>query len=90
MSRPIDGALFLLVLFAVGILSGATAAVIGFGIGSLLTPLLILHLDPELAVAAVALPHLFATALRYVRHAAAVHRATFLRFGLWSAAGGLA
>lgn len=71
-------------------LSGGTAAVIGFGIGSLLTPLLILHLSPELAVAVVALPHLLATAVRYVRHAPAVDRTTFLRFGLVSAAGGLA
>jgi uncharacterized protein len=40
-------------------------------------------------VAAVALPHLIATAVRYGQHASAVHRATFLRFGLWSCAGGL-
>ena len=73
----------------VGVLSGGTAAVIGFGIGSLLTPLLTLRLSPELAVAAVALPHLLATAVRLVRHAAAVDRPTFLRFGLLSACGGL-
>ncbi len=85
-----DGAVFLVALFAVGVLSGGTAAVIGFGIGSLLTPLLTLRLSPELAVAAVALPHLLATAVRYVRHARAVDRPTFLRFGLLSAAGGLA
>lgn len=71
-------------------LSGSTAAVIGFGIGSLLTPLLTLRLSPELAVAVVALPHLLATAVRYVRHAAAVDRSTFVRFGLLSASGGLA
>ena len=71
-------------------LSGSTAAVIGFGIGSLLTPLLTLHLTPELAVAAVALPHLLATAVRYARHAAAVDRVTLVRFGLLSASGGLA
>jgi uncharacterized protein len=72
------------------VLSGSTAAVIGFGIGSLLTPLLTLRLSPALAVAAVALPHLLATAARYIRHAGAVDRPTFLRFGLLSAAGGLA
>ena len=71
-------------------LSGSTAAVIGFGIGSLLTPLLTLRLTPELAVAVVALPHLLATAVRYLRHAGAVHRPTFVRFGLLSAAGGFA
>src|ERR687891_500375 len=80
---------FLLAVFAVGLLSGGTAAVNGFGIGSLLTPLLILRMTPDLAVAAVALPHLLATAVRFTRHAPAVHRPTFLRFGLWSAAGGL-
>lgn len=71
-------------------LSGGTAAVIGFGIGSLLTPLLTLRLSVELAVAVVALPHLVATAVRYLRHAGAVDRPTFLRFGLVSALGGLA
>ena len=74
----------------IGALSGATAAVIGFGIGSLLTPLLLLQLTPETAVAAVALPHLLATAVRYARHAGAVDRQALLRFGLLSAAGGLA
>jgi uncharacterized membrane protein YfcA len=86
----VDGLPFLLAVFAVGLLSGGTAAVVGFGIGSLLTPLLILRTSPDLAVAVVALPHLLATAVRYTRHASAVHRPTFLRFGLWSAAGGLA
>jgi hypothetical protein len=81
--------LFLVLLFAVGVLSGSTAAIVGFGIGSLLTPLLTLRFSPELAVALVALPHLLATATRLVRHAAWVDRKTFLRFGLLSAAGGL-
>ncbi len=86
----IDSILFLLAVFAIGVLSGGTAAVVGFGIGSLLTPLLTLRLSTDLAVAAVALPHLLATALRFVRLAPAVDRPTFLRFGLCSAAGGLA
>ena len=85
-----DSVPFLLAVFLAGLLSGGTAAVIGFGIGSLLTPLLTLRMTPELAVTAVALPHLLATAVRFTRHAPAVHRPTFLRFGLWSAAGGLA
>jgi uncharacterized protein len=80
---------FLVAVFAVGFLSGGTAAVVGFGIGSLLTPLLTLRMTPDLAVAAVALPHLLATAVRFTQHASAVHQPTFLRFGLWSAAGGL-
>ncbi len=81
--------MFLGTVFLVGVLSGATAAVVGFGIGSLLTPLLTLRLGTELAVAAVALPHLVATALRFIRHAGAVDRQAFASFGLWSAVGGL-
>jgi uncharacterized membrane protein YfcA len=65
----------------VGLLSGSTTAVIGFGIGSLLTPLLTLRFSPEPAVALVALPYLLATAVRLVRHAAWVDRTTFLHFG---------
>jgi uncharacterized membrane protein YfcA len=83
-------ALFYTLLLAVGVLSGATAAVIGFGIGSLLTPLLLTRFDPHLAVGLVALPHLLATATRYVQHRHAVDRPVLLRFGVPSAIGGLA
>ena len=72
------------------LLTALSAAVIGFGVGSLLTPLLTLRLSPALAVAVVALPHLLATATRLFRHAPSVDRSTFLRFGLLSASGGLA
>jgi uncharacterized membrane protein YfcA len=81
--------LFLASVFALGVLSGATAAVVGFGIGSLMTPLLLTRLEPTLAVAAVALPHLVATALRFIQHRRAVERAVIVRFGLPSALGGL-
>jgi uncharacterized membrane protein YfcA len=43
-------------LFAVGSLAGAIAAVAGFGIGSLLTPLLALATGTTVAVAAVSIP----------------------------------
>jgi uncharacterized membrane protein YfcA len=43
-------AAFLSVIFAVALLSGATAAVAGFGIGSMLTPLLALRLGMQTAV----------------------------------------
>ena len=56
--------LFLVALFLVGVLSGATAAISGFGIGSLLTPLLASQVGTGMAVAAVAIPHAIATALR--------------------------
>ena len=81
--------LFFAVLLAVGILSGATAAVIGFGIGSLLTPFLLARLEPHLAIAVVALPHLIATGIRYVHHRQWVNRTVLLRFGVPSAVGGL-
>jgi uncharacterized protein len=80
---------FLPALFGLGTLSGATAAVVGFGIGSLLTPLLVARVDPQLAVAVIALPHLLATLVRFLQHRRAVDRAVLLRFGLPSAAGGV-
>ncbi|HET8646571.1 MAG TPA: sulfite exporter TauE/SafE family protein, partial [Vicinamibacteria bacterium] len=82
--------LFLAALFALGVLSGGTAAVVGFGIGSLLTPFLLARMAPQEAVAAVALPHLLATAVRLVQHRRAVDRGVFLRFGLPSAVFSLA
>ena len=51
-------------LFLVGVFSGATASVVGFGIGSLLTPLFALELGTSVPVAAVTLPHALATAVR--------------------------
>lgn len=80
---------FALALLAVAVLSGATAAVVGFGIGSLLTPLLAARYGMPTAVAAVALPHALATGLRWWRLRDAVDRTVLRRFGLLSAAGGL-
>jgi uncharacterized membrane protein YfcA len=81
---------FLLLMFAVGVLAGAVAAVSGFGIGSLLTPLLALRVGTKLAVAAVSIPHLAATALRLWIMRKEVDRKLLWSFGLMSAAGGLA
>jgi uncharacterized membrane protein YfcA len=75
-------------LFLVAVLGGATAAVAGFGIGSLLTPILALSVGTPLAVAAVSIPHAAATALRFWRLRTSVDRGVLLRFGLLSAAGG--
>ena len=80
---------FLIALALLGVVSGATAAVVGFGIGSLLTPLLALRLDMTTAVAAVALPHAAATALRCWRLRHAIDWSVARRFGLLSALGGL-
>jgi len=74
----------------VAILAGAVAAVSGFGIGSLLTPILLLSMPAAHAVAILAIPHAAATSIRWLRLRADVHRPTFRQFGIASAAGGLA
>lgn len=71
-------------------LSGATAAVVGFGIGSLMTPLLLTRFAASTAVGLVALPHLIATAVRFVRHRHGIDRTVLKRFGIPSAFGGAA
>ncbi|HET7903925.1 MAG TPA: TSUP family transporter [Candidatus Eisenbacteria bacterium] len=76
-------------IFTVAIFAGATASVVGFGIGSLLTPLLAASYGTGLAVAAVTIPHAIATAVRCWRLRAAIDRRVLVRFGLLSAAGGL-
>ena len=82
--------MFLGAILTLGVVSGATAAVVGFGIGSLMTPLLLTRFSAPVAVGVVALPHLIATAVRLVRHHPAADRGVLLRFGLPSAAGGVA
>jgi uncharacterized membrane protein YfcA len=81
---------FLAAVFAIAVLSGATASIVGFGIGSLLTPLLALRFGMDTAVAAVALPHAVATAIRCWRLRQSIDGTVLRRFGLLSAAGGLA
>ena len=77
------------VLLVVSVLAGAVAAVTGFGIGSLLTPVLALHVGTKIAVAAVSVPHLVGTGIRFWLLRSHVDRAVLWRFGLTSAAGGL-
>src|SRR5579863_1866683 len=72
-----------------GVLAGAIAAVAGFGIGSILTPVVAIHTDTKIAVAAVSVPHLIGTAVRFWRLRAYVDRGVFMSFGVASAAGGL-
>ena len=69
--------------------AGAIASIAGFGIGSLLTPLLTIPYGAKLAVAAVSIPHFFATALRFWKLRAHIDRKTLIHFGVLSAAGGL-
>ncbi len=78
------------VLAAAAVAAGALATVVGFGIGSVLTPVLAWQAGTKVAVAAVSIPHLIGTALRFSMIAGHVDRRVFLSFGLTSAAGGLA
>lgn len=73
----------------VAVLAGAVASVAGFGIGSLLTPVLSVSLGVKLAVALIAVPHFAGTGLRLWRLRAHVDRSVLLGFGIASAAGGL-
>jgi uncharacterized protein len=77
-------------LVLVAVVAGAVAAVAGFGIGSLVTPALALAVGTKVAVALTAIPHAVATAVRLWGLRASVDRGVLLRFGLASAAGGLA
>lgn len=72
------------------VLGGAVAAVSGFGIGSLLTPFLLLSFPAAEAVAIVAIPHVVATTVRLWRLRGDIDRPTFKQFGIASAVGGLA
>jgi uncharacterized membrane protein YfcA len=80
---------FLAFTAAVSAVAGGIAAVTGFGIGSLLTPLLNTRDDMRVAVATASIPHVVATALRLWRLRHDVDRAVLKSFGLMSAAGGL-
>jgi uncharacterized membrane protein YfcA len=78
-----------LLLGLLAMVAGAVAALAGFGIGSLLTPVLAVTVSTRLAVSLVALPHAVATAVRLWALRDAVDRSILLTFGLASAVGGL-
>lgn len=82
--------LFALLVAVVGLIAGGVASVAGFGIGSLLTPTLALRTGTKLAVAAIAIPHVIATAQRFWMLRRHVDRHVLLGFGVASAVGGLA
>ncbi|MEX2137631.1 MAG: sulfite exporter TauE/SafE family protein [Pirellulales bacterium] len=81
---------FLLLVLVVAFLAGGVASITGFGIGSLLTPLLDVRLPFKLAVAVVSIPHFIGTAVRFFTLRQHVDRRVLMGFGLTSAAGGLA
>jgi uncharacterized membrane protein YfcA len=72
-----------------GIAAGAIASIAGFGIGSILTPLLASWIGTKLAVAVVSIPHFIGTALRFSVIRQHVDRRVLWSFGAASAAGGL-
>lgn len=80
----------LIIVFSVALLAGGIASISGFGIGSLLTPLLSTHVDLQLAVAAVSIPHLLGTLVRFLFVRKHVRKDVFISFGVWSAVGGIA
>lgn len=81
----------MIVFLALGALAaGAVSGVTGFGIGSLLTPLLAWEMGTRLAVPLVALPHALGTALRLWMLRKDVDRQVLWGFGVLSAAAGLA
>ncbi|MHB8104004.1 MAG: sulfite exporter TauE/SafE family protein [Dehalococcoidales bacterium] len=80
---------FQIILAAVSIIAGAVASVAGFGIGSLLTPLLTIETGISTAVAGVSIAHFFGTSLRFLLLRKSLNRRILLSFGLASAAGGL-
>ena len=81
--------LLLLAVLPVAIFAGGVAAIAGFGIGSLLTPLLAIEFGTKTAVLLVAIPHASATALRLWMLRGNVNRRVLLTFGAASFLGGL-
>src|SRR4249920_1999242 len=70
--------------------AGAVSAVAGFGIGSILTPLLGLTIGVKLAVAAAAIPHFIGNAIRLWTLRRQVDKQVLKTFGVMSGAGALA
>jgi uncharacterized membrane protein YfcA len=82
--------MYLAAWFLISILGGITAAISGFGIGSLLTPALSTRFSVADAILAVSIPHAVATAFRCFRLRKAIDWTLIRGFGVASAAGGLA
>jgi uncharacterized protein len=80
---------FELLLFVASLAAGATASISGFGIGSVLTPLVSIRIDTKVAVAIVSFPHLVGTLVRFIRLRKHINRRVAFSFGTASAVGGL-
>jgi uncharacterized membrane protein YfcA len=81
---------FEILIGAAAFIAGGIASIAGFGIGSILTPLLAVQAGASLSVAAVSIPHLVATAARFWMLRGNVNKRVLVNFGILSAGGGLA
>jgi uncharacterized membrane protein YfcA len=81
--------IFDIVLLLVAVLAGGVASISGFGIGSLITPLLALKIGTSIAVAGVSIAHFLGTALRFWIWKKYVNKQVLISFGITSAVGGL-
>ncbi len=80
---------FAVIAAVAAVVAGAIASISGFGIGSVLTPVLSTQLDVRLAIAMVSLPHLAGTFVRFLIVRTRIDRDVLLGFGAASAIGGL-
>ncbi|MGE5645030.1 MAG: TSUP family transporter [Acidobacteriota bacterium] len=85
----ISGPAFDAIVAAAAVVAGSIASIAGFGIGSLLTPLVALRYGIKAAVSVVAVSHAIATAIRLWQIRADVDRGVLVGFGLMNAAGAL-
>ena len=80
---------FTVVATVAAVVAGAIASISGFGIGSVLTPVLSTQFDVRLAIAMVSLPHLAGTFVRFLLVRTRIDGEVLLGFGAASAIGGL-
>jgi uncharacterized membrane protein YfcA len=79
----------LIVVGVTALVGGSVAAISGFGIGSILTPIVALYTGTKLAVPLVSIPHFVGTGLRLWLLRAHIDRRVLFGFGLASAVGAL-
>lgn len=77
-------------VMVVGFFAGMIASLAGFGIASFLIPIISIRAGTKAAIVIVALPHFLGAGLRFWLLKAKANRQILIRFGLLSAAGGLA
>ena len=80
---------FALIAAVAAVIAGAIASIAGFGVGSVLTPVVSTQFDVRLAIAIVSLPHLAGTFVRFLLVRTRIDRDVLLGFGAASAIGGL-